>query len=113
MNRRSALCMAFAMPFVGTFLVTMGLAGAESDPAIVAKGEKAYAEKKCAMCHAIKGKGGKSGGDLSDVGAKRDADWLKQFTRAPKSLLPNAKMPAFQGSQDELDAVVAYMVSLK
>lgn len=113
MNRRNALCLAFAVPLVGTVLVTMGLAWAESDPAIVVKGENVYAEKKCAMCHAIKGKGGKSGGDLTDVGAKRDTDWLKQFTRAPKSLLPNAKMPAFQGSQEELDAVVAYMASLK
>lgn len=89
------------------------VARAEADAAQVAKGQKVYAEKKCAMCHMINGKGGKSGGDLSKVGASRDFDWLKQFTRAPKSVIPSAKMPAFQGSQEELDAVTAYMASLK
>jgi nitric oxide reductase subunit C len=86
---------------------------AQADPALIAKGEKVYADKKCAMCHAINGKGGKSGGDLTDVGAKRDVDWLKQFTKDPRSVMPNAKMPAFRGSDEELEAVAAYMASLK
>lgn len=112
MTGRTMACVLWTLSVIA--MVPMGnRVNAESDSAIVAKGEKVYAEKKCAMCHAINGKGGKSGGDLTEVGAKRGADWLKQFTRAPKSLLPNSKMPAFQGSQEELDAVVAYMVSLK
>jgi mono/diheme cytochrome c family protein len=95
---------------------TMWSAGdslAQTDAAQIAQGEKVYAEKKCAMCHMIKGKGGKSGGDLTDVGAKRDRDWLKQFTKDPKSVMPKAKMPSFRGSEEELDAVAAYMASLK
>lgn len=112
MIRQAVACVVWTLLVIA--MVPMGnRVNAESDSSLVAKGEKVYAEKKCAMCHAINGKGGKNGGDLTGVGAKRDADWLKQFTRAPKSLLPNAKMPAFQGSQEELDAVVAYMVSLK
>jgi mono/diheme cytochrome c family protein len=86
---------------------------AQADPAKVARGEKVYEEKKCAMCHMIEGKGGKSGGDLTDIGTKRDAEWLKRFTKNPRSVMPDAKMPAFKGSEDELDAVVAYMMSLK
>ncbi len=112
MTGRTVACVVWTLSV--SALVPMGdRANAESDQAVLARGERVYAEKKCAMCHAIKGKGGKSGGDLTDVGAKRDSDWLKQFTRAPKSLIPNAKMPAFQGNQEDLDAVVAYMVSLK
>lgn len=86
---------------------------AQPDPATIVRGETVYAEKKCAMCHAIKGKGGKSGGDLTTVGAKRDAAWLKQFTKEPKSVMPNAKMPPFKGTEQELEAVVAYMTSLQ
>jgi cbb3-type cytochrome oxidase cytochrome c subunit len=61
----------------------------------------------------IHGKGGKSGGDLSDVGAKRDAQWLKAFMVDPKSLMPKSKHPKFRGSEEELEAIVAYMESLK
>ncbi|HXF93232.1 MAG TPA: cytochrome c [Nitrospiraceae bacterium] len=86
---------------------------ASGDSTQIAKGQKAYAEKKCAMCHTINDKGGKSGGDLTKVGAVRDADWLKRFTKEPKSVMPNAKMPAFKGTEEELDAIVAYMASLK
>jgi mono/diheme cytochrome c family protein len=56
-------------------LLATCLAQAESDQALIAKGEKIYADKKCAVCHMIKGKGGKGGPDLSDVGTKRDAVW--------------------------------------
>ena len=84
---------------------------AELDP--VAKGGEVYQLKKCAMCHTIQGRGGKSGGELGSVGAKRDADWLKRFLMAPKSVLPTAKMPPFKGSPEELNALVAYLSSLK
>lgn len=94
-------------------LWSAGLQAGPADSAKIAKGERVYAEKQCGMCHTINGKGGKSGGDLTRVGAARDADWLKQFTRTPKSVMPNARMPAFKGTDEELDAVVAYMLSLK
>jgi cbb3-type cytochrome oxidase cytochrome c subunit len=79
----------------------------------ISKGNQVYTDKKCALCHMIQGKGGKTGGDLSKIGAKRDADWLKQFIMAPKAVLPNAKMPPFKGTSDELEALVAYLTSLK
>jgi mono/diheme cytochrome c family protein len=84
---------------------------AESDGR--SRGNQVYADKKCALCHMIQGKGGKTGGDLSTVGTKRDAEWLKRFIMAPKAVVPNAKMPPFKGNADELDALVAYLMSLK
>ncbi len=84
-----------------------------AEPDSIAKGSQIYQEKKCSLCHMIQGTGGKSGGDLSSIGTKRDADWLKRFVTAPKSLVPTAKMPPFKGSADELDALIAYLVSLK
>jgi cytochrome c2 len=47
------------------------------------------------------------------VGAKRDAQWLKTFMKDPKAVLPNAKMLSFHGNAVELEAVVAYLRSLK
>ena len=93
-------------------------AWAQTDPAQVAKGEKVYLEKKCALCHAIKGKGGTAGPaargpELSDVGAKRESQWLKTFMKDPRTVVPKAKMLPFKGNDEELEALVGYLGSLK
>ena len=77
------------------------------------KGKEVYDAKKCGLCHTVDGSGGKKGGDLSDVGDKRDAEWLTKYMKDPKSLMPEAKMPAFKGSDEELQDLVAYLLSLK
>lgn len=53
--------LAAVLPFVSH------MAWAQGDPALIARGEKIYAEKKCAACHLIKGAGGKTGGDLTEM----------------------------------------------
>ena len=94
-------------------LFVASMAWAQIDPARVADGEKVYLEKKCAVCHAIRGTGGKAGPELSAEGAKRDAQWLKTFMKDPKALVPKAKMMAFKGGDEELEALVEYLGSLK
>ena len=98
-------------------LVTTG-AWAEADSALIAKGETTFADKRCVLCHAIKGKGGTvgplaRGPDLNTVGAQRDAQWLKAFMKDPKAVNPKAKMMAFKGTEEELEALMAYLGSLK
>lgn len=89
-------------------------AWAQTDPVQVTKGEKVYADKRCAICHAINGKGAKTASDLSAVGNKRDASWLKTFMKDPKAMDPKAaKMLPFRGGDEELEALAAYMSSLK
>jgi mono/diheme cytochrome c family protein len=103
---------------LGTLLLTIAGAWAQAAPALIAKGEKIYAEKNCALCHVLKGKGGTvgptaRGPDLSTAGAQRDAQWLKAFLKDPKAVNPKAKMMAFKGTEEELEAVVAYLGSLQ
>lgn len=105
---RSLGTLVLAGCLVGTFSVTVH-AGTD----LIAKGEAIYAEKKCAVCHMINGKGGKAGGDLSLVGAKREERWLREFMKAPKAVLPKAKMLPFKGSDEELEALILYLASLK
>ncbi|MGH7894468.1 MAG: c-type cytochrome [Candidatus Binatia bacterium] len=84
-------------------------------PAIAAEAPEVY-EKKCKLCHSIQGEGGKQaekGGKLDGVGAKRDAAWLKAYIEDPKSKMPDAKMPKLKLAPEELDALVAYMLTLK
>jgi len=73
-------------------------------------------DKKCKACHSIGGVGGpmaKMGGPLDGVGAQRDAAWLKAFLKDPKSQMPNAKMPKVSLTDDEVDALVNFMLTLK
>jgi len=94
-------------------LLSAGMAWAQRDPVQVAKGADVYFEKKCNVCHAINGKGGKAGPDLSAVGAKRDEEWLRTFIKAPKTMNPQSKMLPFKGSEEELEALAAYLGALK
>ena len=73
-------------------------------------------DKKCKACHSIGGVGGpmaKTGGPLDDVGSKHDEAWLRDFLKDPKSKMPNAKMPKISLSDEDFNAVVTYMQSLK
>jgi len=90
------------------------------DAAAIKKGQEVYAAQKCSVCHAIAGKGGKSG-SLDGVGAKLSAadirEWIVHPTEMTKKTKSEKKppMPAKYGAlpAPELDALVAYMQSLK
>lgn len=113
MRGSRAVRFAVSAAFGGILLAGHILSLGQADPGTIAKGKQIYAEKKCAACHMINRVGGKTGGDLSDVGAKRDVQWLKAFLKDPKAANPKSKMMAFRGTDDELEALAAYMASLK
>ena len=96
---------------LGTIVVLLACAL----PARAAGAPEVY-DKKCKLCHSIKGEGGKQaekGGALDGVGAKRDAAWLEKYIADPKATMPDAKMPKMKLSGDEMKALVDYMLSLK
>ena len=84
------------------------------------RGQEVYTAQKCSVCHAIAGKGGKAN-PLDGVGAKLSADDIRQWITHPTEAAAKAKstkkppMPAKYGSLPaaDLDALVAYMASLK
>ena len=65
----------------------------------------------------------KAGGDLSDVGKVRDAEWIQKFVQNPKDYFkddPECAKKAkkkyrkrFKGTDQELTSLVAYLSSLK
>jgi cytochrome c2 len=77
------------------------------------KGKKVYEERRCGLCHAIAGQGGKIGPDLSNVGNQRDREWLMKFIKDPKGTMPGAKMLPVKAAEEEIAALAAYMLSLK
>ena len=105
--------------FVFAVIAPAGIATAQ-DAAQVKKGQEVYTAQKCQVCHAIAGKGGKAS-PLDGVGAKLSAADIRAWIVTPKEASAKAKstkkppMPAKYGSLPaaDLDALVAYMQSLK
>lgn len=89
----------------------------KEDPKVVAAGKKIYAAQKCDACHAINGKGGTSGPELTKTGAdtRHTAAWFEEQIKNPKAHKPDGTMPAYDDKVKgkDLKALVAYMGSLK
>jgi mono/diheme cytochrome c family protein len=99
------LCLGIAVP-------------AAAQDAKVAKGEKVYADQKCALCHSIGDKGNNKG-PLDGVGTKLKADELREWIVDAKGMTVKTKatrkpdMKAYALPKDDVDALVAYMATLK
>ena len=81
-----------------------------NDPAMVASG-KALAEKdRCALCH----RSGGMAGDLTGMAAGKTDAFLQQAIADPKAALgPATRMPAYSYSDEEMQAMLHYLRSLK
>jgi mono/diheme cytochrome c family protein len=88
-----------------------------------AKGKQVYdaATPKCKMCHAIAGEGNAKG-SLDGVGSKLKAEEIKAWMRTPKEMTAKTKSerkppmtayPAEKLTDADLDALTAYLLSLK
>ena len=103
----------------GAVMVSATPAAAQ-DAAQIKRGQEVYAAQKCQMCHAIAGKGNKMN-PLDGVGKKLSADDIKKWITHPAEMTAQTKstkkppMPAKYGTLPaaDLDALVAYMQSLK
>ena len=86
-----------------------------SSTAWAADGAAVY-EKKCKTCHSIAGAGGpmaKTGGPLDGVAAAHDEAWLRGYITNPKAAKPDSKMPKLILPDDDLNALVSYLQSVK
>lgn len=102
----------------GLTLVVGLVATVAAQDAKVAQGEKVYADQKCALCHSIGDKGNKKG-PLDGVGTKLKADELREWMVDAKGMTAKTKaarkpaMKTYALPKDEVDALVAYMTTLK
>ena len=114
--RRSLLTIVFML---AAAIAAAPVASAQ-DAAQIKKGQEVYAAQKCQICHAIAGKGSKTN-PLDGVGAKLSAEDIRNWIVDPAAMTAKVKstkkppMPAKYSKLPaaELDALVAYMQSLK
>src|ERR1041385_393175 len=104
-------------------LLSVGLiiglaAAAAAQDATVAKGQQVCADQKCSLCHSIAGKGNAKG-SLDGVGSKLSADEIRSWLTDAKGMTAKTKatrkpeMKAYALPKDDVDALVAYLSSLK
>lgn len=79
----------------------------------IEKGEALVQAYDCRACHTI-GEGGVSGyPELTHVGRKIRPEWERRWLHDTQKVKPGTFMPTFGFSDPELDAIVAYLHSLK
>ena len=76
-------------------------------------GKDVFTAQRCVLCHKIGGSGGVLGPDLSAVGTRRNATWLYRYLPKPQADKPENKMPPVAVKGQDLDDLVAYLLSLK
>ncbi|HZP49004.1 MAG TPA: cytochrome c [Vicinamibacterales bacterium] len=106
------------MRFIAAAVICLGVAASASAQDAKAKGEKVFADQKCALCHSIAGKGNPKG-SLDGVGGKLKADEIREWITDAKGMTAKTKAPRkpemkqYTLSKDDVDALVAYLSSLK
>jgi len=92
---------------------SLQVSGSGSDSTWIAEGKEIYHEYACYGCHQIDGNGGKVGPDLSHVGSRLRSDYLRVFLKDPQSLIPGTAMKEFDFWEEEIEALVAYLATLR
>lgn len=77
------------------------------------EGASLFVAKKCSNCHLTKGTLVTAGPNLRDVGARLEARDLELWIRDPRRQKSDSKMPPFDGTEDQVEALVAYLLTLK
>ena len=98
---------------------TPAAARERQDKNLIARGEAVYVAQKCSLCHSIAGKG-QAKGPLDDIGGKLKAEDIREWIVNPAKMAKDhnaTRKPVMRAyanlPKEDLDALVAYMLSLK
>ncbi len=76
-------------------------------------GEKLF-NRKCAMCHVVRGRGGAIGPDLTKVALRLSEAQLKARVSYPKKVNPGTSMPSFATLESgEMQGLINYLKTLR
>jgi mono/diheme cytochrome c family protein len=93
-------------------LTPVGAPAQETEPT-AAKGERLFRIQGCYGCHAVGKFGTPIGPDLSRVGLKYSKAYFTRWLSDPESQRPNAHMPRLELDPAQVDALAAYLATLR
>lgn len=83
-------------------------------PEMATMGKQLYEVKyQCQNCHTIGSSGGYVGPNLSNAGNWLNAAWIEQWLKNPQALVPGAIEPRRTFTNEEIQALTAYVLTLK
>jgi mono/diheme cytochrome c family protein len=84
------------------------------------RGKAIWGNARCTICHSVNGPGGEliggfvdlrvGGIDLQIAATKLNRDWLDAWIKEPKDYFPDTFMPRYRFSEDEIKALVEYIL---
>jgi mono/diheme cytochrome c family protein len=105
--------------FAVACLIAIPSAALAQGAAAIEQGKKVYADNRCQVCHSVGGQGNKKG-PLEGVGKKLSADEIRAWMVDAEGMTAKtkaARKPVMRSypkiAKADLDALVAYMQSLK
>ena len=109
MRHGTLIAVVVALAAAGT-----ACAGKMSEGELVARGQQVFLAQGCHGCHNVGTVGSRDvGADLSHIGARRSRDELAQWLRDPAAQKPTAHMPRIAMADPDVQALAAYLASLK
>jgi mono/diheme cytochrome c family protein len=97
---------------VSVVVLLASYAHAQDSSGLVGQGRTVFHDQGCYGCHTAEKAGTPIGPDLSRIGAKRDQAYLGRWLRDPSAQRP-AHMPKLQLTEGEVQALAAYLGSLR
>jgi cytochrome c2 len=91
----------------------IGTGPVSTDPQVVARGKALTEQRACLGCHIIEKSGGQVGPTLNGVVARKGADFARRKMADPTFNDSSSMMPNFGLASDEIEAIVAYLNSLR
>ncbi len=98
---------------IAVVATTLACAGAQERIDLAQRGERLFTVQGCYGCHMVGKFGTPIGPDLSHVGFKYSAAYLRGWLRDPQMQRPSAHMPKLELEPTEVEALAAYLASLR
>ena len=92
--------------------VSVAMAQSPAGP-VVERGQTAFKNNGCYSCHIVGKVGTPIGPDLSQVGRRYPPEYLARWLRDPARQRPSAHMPALELTEADVNALAAYLGSLR
>ena len=96
-----------------TILLLAAPAFAADREALVARGQRLFRVQGCYGCHLVDKFGTAIGPDLSRVGARHSEAYFAKWLRDPEKLRPGAHMPILELDPAEVEALAAWLATLR